>query len=295
MKKLVTLIIFIVFISCDSTIVNNPRNEQHEEELTYTLDIANQTEFSLNNINGNITIIGEYGIDSIIVNVKKIVYANTTEMAIQHMVDIELNFLNTDSHIEVSTDFPDSNELNYQVDFDIIIPDHFLTEVSNINGNIDVSHILANIQLQTVNGNILIQNTTGNAGISTINGNITSSTNEGTLNASTINGNVIIDDFIGSLICDTENGSINVLMDLETQDNCQISAINGNVTLALPLNTSAEVRLEVVIGSINRYDGFNFSETQSSQNFFSGILNDGGSEIAVSIVNGTIQLNDNDQ
>jgi hypothetical protein len=106
----------------------------------------------------------------------------------------------------------------------------------------------------------------------------------------TVNGEVNAESLQGDAEASTVNGSVNVTMGRADWPNgASFKTVNGGITLTLPSGVDAELRAEVLNGSIN--SDFPVAVTgQVSRRRLDGRIGSGGRELHLSTVNGSIRL-----
>ena len=123
----------------------------------------------------------------------------------------------------------------------------------------------------------------------TVNGEINAESLQGDAEAHTVNGSVRLTT-TGSALANTVNGSMNVTMGRADWPNgASFKTVNGGITLTLPSAIDAELRADTVNGSI----AADFPITvvgQLSRRRLHGRIGNGGRELNLSTVNGSIKL-----
>jgi hypothetical protein len=123
----------------------------------------------------------------------------------------------------------------------------------------------------------------------TVNGEINGESLQGDAEAHTVNGSVRLAT-TGLAVASTVNGSVNVTMGRADWPNgASFKTVNGGITLTLPSIFDAELRAEVLNGSIT--SDFPVTVTgQVSPRRLRGRIGSGGRELDLSTVNGSIKL-----
>jgi len=104
-----------------------------------------------------------------------------------------------------------------------------------------------------------------------------------------INGNIHLRDLSGGNLVDLVNGKIEGRLSLPPDGLIDISTVNGTLDLDIPKNTSARVAASVVNGSINM-NNLSLHNSTSTKTSLRGTLGSGRGTIALSAVNGTIDV-----
>jgi DUF4097 and DUF4098 domain-containing protein YvlB len=123
----------------------------------------------------------------------------------------------------------------------------------------------------------------------TVNGDVNGEALEGDAEAHTVNGSVRLAT-TGLAAATTVNGSVNVTMGRADWPNgATFKTVNGGITLTLPSILDAELRAETMNGSITA--DFPITVTgQVNPRRVRGTIGNGGTELNLSTVNGSIKL-----
>jgi hypothetical protein len=140
-----------------------------------------------------------------------------------------------------------------KVDFTVRVPAGVLFSGHTVNGNLDAHGIQADVKASSVNGNIDVR-TTGFAEANTVNGSITCR--------------------LGSS---------------QLRDDVEFETVNGSITIEMPEGLNADFRASTVNGSID--SDFPVLVTgKVSRRSLRGRIGDGGPELRLSTVNGSIRI-----
>ncbi|MEJ2628774.1 MAG: hypothetical protein P8078_09480, partial [bacterium] len=112
---------------------------------------------------------------------------------------------------------------------------------------------------------------------------------EGNINIDLMNGNVRVPSHAGNSEINVVNGSIYLKTDLPQNGSCELNNVNGIINLRIPVNTSAEFSAKVTNGGIS-LSNLDLSNINISKKEAEGTLGDGSGSIALSVVNGTIDV-----
>jgi hypothetical protein len=123
----------------------------------------------------------------------------------------------------------------------------------------------------------------------TVNGEVNGEGLQGDVDAHTVNGSVRIET-AGSAVANTVNGSVNVSMGRADWPNgATFKTVNGGITLTLPGVFDADLRAETLNGSIT--SDFPITMTgEMSRRRLNGRIGNGGRELNLTTVNGSIKL-----
>ncbi len=139
------------------------------------------------------------------------------------------------------------------VDFEVRVPAGIKFYGHTVNGAVEVEHLGADVWAYTVNGSVHVSTT-------------------GTAEATTVNGSIAAQ-----------------LGRADWADAVEFTTVNGGITLDLPANLSAEVRASTVNGDVT--SDFPLTVTgRFGPRRFHGTIGQGGRELKLSTVNGSIRL-----
>jgi len=155
MRKLFLIILVAsLYWSCDENSVSDFRYEAESTE-SHTINLTTQTSLVMHDTNGNITIAGSDTANNLYYNILKKVKSNQSESDAQsHLSDIDITVDETVSNIKIKVEHPTSDDRNYQIDFNIILPNHIYHEIALGNGNITLESITRLALLNLGNGNV---------------------------------------------------------------------------------------------------------------------------------------------
>jgi DUF4097 and DUF4098 domain-containing protein YvlB len=123
----------------------------------------------------------------------------------------------------------------------------------------------------------------------TVNGEIKAESLQGDVNAHTVNGSVRVST-AGSAEAATVNGSVTASMGrFDLRDGATFQTVNGDVTVNLPPGVDASVRADTLNGSVRSEFPITVQGTVSPRRL-RGTIGNGGRELRLSTVNGSIRL-----
>jgi hypothetical protein len=123
----------------------------------------------------------------------------------------------------------------------------------------------------------------------TVNGDVTAESLTGDAEGSTVNGSVKVST-TGTAMAHTVNGSLDVTMGrAEFPDGAKFSTVNGGIVLRVPAYLNAHLKASVENGSIESDFPITVTGTVSRRRV-EGTIGNGGQELQVSTVNGSIRL-----
>ena len=214
------LLAVILVSSCSSdsdgdvSLVSNT-NFEASESFNIVVPVVNHTLFTLIGVNGEIDINGEAGADSVTISGIKRVLSESIEDAQAHLQDLQINVQDLQTEIRVETIQPAfSGGRTYIVNYTVTLPRFLMNHVNNLNGIVALDSIDNDVTVLNLNGNATLTNITGSASANILNG--------------LIQGSVTL--------------PLNGVIDLTT--------LNGDINLEIPVNTSAALSASVTVGTI---------------------------------------------
>ena len=122
--------------------------------------------------------------------------------------------------------------------------------------------------------------------VRTVNGAIDLQTVARDFKAHTINGKVTVVAVTSGVDIEAVNGSIDARLDLEGDGDVVLKTVNGSVTAELPASVDGDVKLATVNGSVSS----DFALEPSGRKQLRGTLGDGGRDVLLTTVNGSVKL-----
>lgn len=229
-----------------------------DEQFSITVDVVDQVRLSLEAINGTIRVTGVVDATSVTVGGTKLVWSTSQADAEAGLDVLDVVIDEGVDEFLVYTDQPETGSRNYAVEYEIRLPDDLEVAIINGNGNIIVEFVRDNVEIASVNADINLDEVEGGVSAQLVNGNIDAEV--------TLPLDGIVDMVVG----------------------------NGNITLEIPTNTSAEVTLEIVCCGYN-FDNIELqNEEISPPGVFpptvTGTLGDGRGTISLGVGNGVISV-----
>ena len=150
---LLSALSFVFITSCSE---DNFISDQFESESTESQVIAltSQTEFTIENTNGNILISTSDTAKNINCVIAKKVKSKISENDAQaHLSLININTTKTNSGTKIKVDHPKNDDRNYEIKFGILMPDKFNYNLNLGNGNVTINSSTCNLVINIGNGN----------------------------------------------------------------------------------------------------------------------------------------------
>ena len=226
-----------------------------EETFTYTLNDGGR--FSIENVNGSISVTGERGDTVEIVATKK---ADNQE----DLDGIKIEISHSASEIVVDTEIGESSGWfshggSGEVKYVITVPvGTELDSVETVNGDVNISGVSGSVVAESVNGDLELSELAADANLSTV------------------------------------NGSINASFDkLEGQQSVKAETVNGRVSINLPKNADVDVSADTLNGGINGSDFGLETDKGFVGSDLNGKIGSGSARLNIDTVNGSVKIRSN--
>ena len=230
------------------------------ETENFNFDVNAGARVSVENINGDIVVVGDSG--------KQVkVVANKKAGKQEYLDKLEIVIDADKDYIRIETRHPDSsggwfnwgNDSSGSVSYELLVP---------MDVNLD--------SIDTVNGDVTIES---------VNGEVTAGTVNGTIEVSGANADVDLE---------TVNGSIKAVFDeLGSGQRVKADTVNGKITIYLPAKASASIVAETVNGSIDAEDFGLEVEKGFVGRDLDGEIGGGDAKVSLDAVNGSIRIKKN--
>jgi hypothetical protein len=155
MKSIFLIVIAsFLFFSCDENSVSSNTFEAEDTE-THLITLSTQLLFIVENTNGTVTITASDTASNIYCDIVKKVTSKESENDAQaHLQDIDITIAKNSASVKMEVDHPMNTERNYEIGFDIIIPNDFNFALTLGNGNIDLQTRTRAMNINLGNGNV---------------------------------------------------------------------------------------------------------------------------------------------
>jgi len=110
-----------------------------------------------------------------------------------------------------------------------------------------------------------------------------------TLSIAGVNGSVALNGITGIVESSLVNGRTEASLQLRAGNKIELTTVNGDIDLHLPLETSADLSAKVSIGSIQVHDLLVQNEMRSNTSL-QGTLGSGGASVSLRTTNGSIRI-----
>ncbi len=241
----------------------------YREDFSKTLPLKAGERFSLENVNGDVTV-STWKEDK--VEIKAVKVARDDE---KDLKDVEIRVEESAGAVSVKAIWPKMrSHFNVNVDFEIKVPEGVVLD-----------------EVETVNGGVELTGRYGRAAVGTTNGSVTVKDAAGELKAYTTNGGIQVDGFEGKLATETTNGNIR-LEGLTFKDGLSAETTNGSITLAIaaPETLNADLLARTTNGHITVDFPVTLKNLSQSKHRVEAKIGQGGPKISLETTNGSIKI-----
>lgn len=240
--------------------------------------------FSLNNVNGSVTIDPSPD-NSVHVRAEKIPHRDGDIRDVRFAViqsdgNLRICALSRENdrcdedglHSSGDHDRGRNRERNVEVKFNVEVPRGVRVAAGTVNGSMSVRGTGAEVKASTVNGGVNVRDAGGQVKASTVNGNVSVTTSAGPVSASTV------------------NGSINARMGALTREgDMKFNTVNGTISVETPSSLDANVSMDTMFGGISTDFPVQLSGRFGPRHA-EGVIGRGGRRISMNTVNGSVEL-----
>lgn len=147
-------------------------------------------------------------------------------------------------------------------------------------------------KIGTASGNIEITNLTGDVHAGTASGDVLIRDVRGAVNASTASGTMRVKEVVGTVSASSASGDVEAeITQLEGNDDMRFSTASGNVSVKIPSNLDAEVRMSTVSGTVKTDFPLEVrKERNSGHSSARGRLGSGSRQLHISSASGDVSL-----
>ncbi|MDO6428789.1 hypothetical protein Q4489_17405 [Thalassotalea sp. 1_MG-2023] len=227
-----------------------------KDEIKQSFNVSPAAEFRLNNVNGDVEIIGW---KKEVISITAIITADDQEGRDRIEVDMQEN----SRGVSVETRYKKSNwnkNSSGSVDYEVNVPvGTKLSDIELVNGSLTIKNVSGAMKLQTVNGSIDAAGLANNSEISSVNGSV----------------------------------DVNYIDSIEQLDDISIETVNGRVVLSLPANINADVEVETMHGSIKNDFGLSAKKNMFTGRSLEGMIGSGDVQVDIETVNGSVKIKKN--
>jgi DUF4097 and DUF4098 domain-containing protein YvlB len=225
-----------------------------KESFSFKVHVDAHTRLRLEGISGSVAITGESGSDSVIITGEKRVGSESTDDAEEHLQLLDVSVQDLGNEIFVKTIQPEKTHgRSYVVDYTITLPKSLEVLAHNVNGTVTVDSL------------------------------------DNSISVSNVNGLIALEEIFGSTVVQLTNGEIESQVALPPDGTIDMSVVNGNIDLNIPVNTSAEFSANVTNGRIS-VSNLVLQNEVSSPTSHQGTLGQGEGTISLRTINGNVNV-----
>ncbi len=241
---------------------------EHQEEFQKTLPLSAKGQFSLKNVNGEVTITTWKEEKVEIKALKK------TNKAAENLQKVKIEVTSTTDSVSIETIYPKGKNTGVSVSYEVRVPEGIqLAKVHTVNGGLNLTGPFGRASASAVNGGVHVENASGVLNLETTNGDVKAVNVRGDINAQTTNGSIQLDlkALEAEVKAQTTNGGIKLRLSSLQEINATLDAktVNGSISLDIP----------VTVQSLDK-----------SKHQLRGQLGQGGPLISLRTVNGSVHL-----
>jgi len=237
-----TIVLAIATVIVPQQLVGQPCEQVIHKEFT----IGSCTTLKLENLNGHITVKTDATQKNVLLKATK----KTAKE--ENLATIRIKDVRSAQQLTIMTEYANDNTKG-SVDYVLILPRSMNVDLSTEQGNIKINQLNGTITAVTDCGNIDFINCQGKVIAETGKGNITSTQTAGSQQLQTVKGNIVIEDPNNSITASTEqtgNISITCSKPLPTLCKVKLETKIGDITLAMPKTTSADIHARAERGIV---------------------------------------------
>ncbi|MDQ2814834.1 MAG: DUF4097 domain-containing protein [Actinomycetota bacterium] len=173
----------------------------------------------------------------------------------------------------------------------VTVPRKCQTQVGVVSASAVMSGMSAKASVKSVSGGITLDGVTGDVDANTVSGALEAQGINGKLNFNTVSGDLTLaDGWLERLDANGVSGDVTADIDLDPLGGMQVTTVSGEVTLRLPAEADARVKLHSMSGDVRS----EFAELKRSSgpasHSVSGSLGAGSGHVSVSTLSGRVML-----
>jgi DUF4097 and DUF4098 domain-containing protein YvlB len=264
-KILIALCITLLVLVVSSVLPG----EAYKDSFSKTLPLKAGERFSLENVNGGVTI-ATWKDDKVEIKAVKVARRNKEDLD-----KVEIRVDESAGSVSVKAIWPKfPRRANVNVEFTVMVPEGVeLSNVETVNGGVDLTGRYSRAKVGTTNGSVTVKDASGK------------------LEAGTTNGEVRVSRFDGHIEADTTNGNIR-LEGVTLKDGLSAETTNGSISLGVvsPETLNADLRASTTNGHITVDFPITLQNLRQSKRRIEGRIGQGGPEISLRTTNGSINL-----
>lgn len=289
--------------------------QEKTEKINHVATVGAGATLEFTNISGDVKISGW---DRSEISIEAVKSGRGRDIA-RKMQLVKVEFEQRGDKVECKVHYPDKRErrrhdldsnMNVSVDFTIHVPRNCkLEDFSVVSGDLEISNINGEIELQVVSGNIEGRKIGGEIDISAVSGDINLDELHGKLEINTTSGDIVLENVTGQLEASVTSGNIDVTaIDLESMEaqttsgdvtmdvsspvtfgEFSFKVMSGNVDIRLPEGSAFELYGKTATGNIS--SDYNLEQSKKiMKKTISGQVGERGADIKISTFDGNITI-----
>ena len=173
----------------------------------------------------------------------------------------------------------------------ITVPADCPVQLGVVSASALVSGLSSGASVKGVSGDITLDGVAGDVTANTVSGELQARDIDGAVNFASVSGELTLaDSSIAALAAETVSGQVTADVALAATGGAKVSTVSGGVTLRLPADSDAEVRLASMSGKIrSEFDSLR-SKNAPASHTASGNVGAGTGHVSVNTVSGAITL-----
>ena len=182
------------------------------------------------------------------------------------------------------------DELDVRVDYVVMVPRGTDLALTVENGNVWVAGGCNGVYVEGNNSDVEVQQASGPVSVKTTNGRIRVLDSAGETTLETVNGNIHAGMRGGTLQASTITGAIITRILAPEVASCDLTSLNGGITLVMSEGCSAEVSAATNRGTVRLDAGLSVSAGILKRRTVLGVIGDGATKLSMNSMNGDIVL-----
>jgi len=173
----------------------------------------------------------------------------------------------------------------------VTVPRKCPTQVGVVSASAVMSGISSRASVKSVSGGITLDGITGDVDANTVSGALEAQGINGKLNFNTVSGDLTLaDGWLERLDANAVSGDVTADIDLDPLGGMQVTTVSGEVTLRLPAEADARVKLHSVSGDVRSEFAELTRSCAPASRSVSGSLGAGSGHVSVSTMSGRVML-----
>ena len=173
----------------------------------------------------------------------------------------------------------------------VTVPRKCPTQVGVVSATAVVSGIRSRASVKSVSGGITLDGITGDVEANTVSGALEAQGINGRLNFRTVSGDLTVaDGWLERFDANVVSGDVTADVDLDPLGGMQVTTVSGEVTLRLPAEADARVKLHSVSGDVRSEFAELTRSCAPASRSVSGSLRAGSGHVSVSTMSGRVML-----